>query len=90
MCWKYGKYQAFFGRFSAAVKNSSWRNLEFKKKLLSFSKNSLAFSENSLSLFKRMGFFTNSLNFFNFKLRLVEKLRFGQFFVKNILILGLF
>ena len=65
-------FQAFFGRFSATVTNSSWRNLEFyKKKSLSFSENSLSFSE-------------NSLNFSNFKLCLVEKLKFGQIFVQYI------
>ena len=49
----------FFGRFSATVTNSSWRNLEFfEKQSLSFSENSLSFSENSFSLFKIMEIFS--------------------------------
>jgi len=65
--------------------------LSFSKLSLSFSENSLSFSKNSLSLLKRMDFFFQTyLNFPNFELRLVEKLKFGQFFVQNISISGLF
>ena len=66
-------------------------SLSFSKNSLSFSENSLIFSKNSLSLLKRMEFFSqNYLNFPNFELRLLEKLKFGQFFVQNISTSGLF
>ena len=60
--FKSNSIQAFFGRFSATVTNSSWRNLEFFKKILEFFRKFLEFIQ------KNGNFFQNSLNFPNFKL----------------------
>ena len=58
---------------------------------LSFSKKILEFFRKFLEFIQKNGnFFQNSLNFPNFKLCLVEKLKFGQIFVQNISISGLF
>ena len=75
---------SFFGRFSALKTKWSWQNLEFLRKFLEFFWKYLDFIQ------KNGKFFQNSLNFPNFKLRLVEKLMFGQFFVQNIPTSGLF
>ena len=76
--------QAFFGRFSATLTNSSWRNLEFFKKFLEFFRKFLEFFRTFLEFIQKNGrFIQNSLKFSNFKLRLVEKLKFGQIFVSK-------
>ena len=64
--------------FSATVTNSSWRNLKFFKKILEFFRKFLELIQKNGKNSK------NCLNFPNFKLCLVEKLKYGQIFVHNI------
>jgi len=81
----------FFGRFSATLTNSIWRNLEFFKKFLEFFRKFLEFFRKFLEFIQKNGrFIQNSLKFSKFKLCLVEKLKFGQIFVQNLLTSGLF
>ena len=72
----------FFGRFSATVTNSSWRNLEFFKKKI------LEFFWKFLEFIQKIGqFFPKFPEFSQFQ---ALKLKFGQIFVQNISTSGLF
>ena len=78
----------FFGRFSATVTNSSWRNLEFfKKKILEFFRKFLEFFWKFLEFIQKNGIFFPK--FPEFCQSQALKLKFGQIFVQNISTSGL-